>query len=229
LRIARNPRWVIEKLTAENIRGEAVRNTLFREDTSIPAHLRARLGAYVGSGLDRGHLAAAANHRNNSAAMNDTFLLSNISPQVGVGFNRDYMSRMEAWLRGLTASHDVYVATGPLWVPTTSATPANPAVATEFATTGTQWQRTQWQHSHATLGSPLQWISVPSHFFKVVLAVRKTSDTAAADASALVAAFVLPNAPINANKPLTDFIVPLLSVEALSGLQVSVLRCLSRM
>ena len=34
------------------------------------------------SGFDRGHLAPAANHRLNQEVCNETFLLSNMAPQV---------------------------------------------------------------------------------------------------------------------------------------------------
>ena len=34
------------------------------------------------SGFDRGHLAAAANHRMNQDLCDETFLLSNMAPQV---------------------------------------------------------------------------------------------------------------------------------------------------
>ena len=37
---------------------------------------------------DRGHLAPAADHKGSQRAMEDTFTLSNVSPQVGKGFNR---------------------------------------------------------------------------------------------------------------------------------------------
>ena len=50
--------------------------------------------------------------------MNDTFYLTNISPQVGVGFNRHYWSRFEEFCRQLTTVYkDVFVITGPLWLP----------------------------------------------------------------------------------------------------------------
>lgn len=39
---------------------------------------------YRGSGFDRGHLAAAANHKWSQKAMEDTFYLSNVAPQVGL-------------------------------------------------------------------------------------------------------------------------------------------------
>jgi endonuclease G len=40
--------------------------------------------------LHRGHLAAAAGHKDSQRAMDETFKLCNVSPQVGAGFNRDY-------------------------------------------------------------------------------------------------------------------------------------------
>lgn len=40
-------------------------------------------------------------------AMDETFYLSNISPQVGVGFNRDYWSRLEHFIRSLTSFYQV--------------------------------------------------------------------------------------------------------------------------
>ena len=57
--------------------------------------------------------------------MLDTFALSNISPQVGRGFNRDYWARFERFVQLLTRScddgracGDVYIVTGPLYLPT---------------------------------------------------------------------------------------------------------------
>lgn len=43
---------------------------------------RATNADYRGSGFDRGHLAAAANHKWSQKAMEDTFYLSNVAPQV---------------------------------------------------------------------------------------------------------------------------------------------------
>ena len=41
------------------------------------------VGIFRKSGYDRGHLAAAANHRSSQDSMCATFFLSNMSPQVG--------------------------------------------------------------------------------------------------------------------------------------------------
>lgn len=49
---------------------------------SVHMFHRATNGDYRGSGFDRGHLAAAANHKWSQKAMEDTFYLSNVAPQV---------------------------------------------------------------------------------------------------------------------------------------------------
>lgn len=40
------------------------------------------------SGYDRGHMVPAADAKISQQAMDETFYLSNIAPQVGEGFNR---------------------------------------------------------------------------------------------------------------------------------------------
>lgn len=52
-------------------------------------------------------------------AMNESFLMTNISPQVGAGFNRGYWSRLEGFVRHVAGQFDgLYVVTGPLFLPT---------------------------------------------------------------------------------------------------------------
>lgn len=47
-------------------------------------------------GTDRGHMVPAADAKQSQQAMSETFLLSNIAPQVGDGFNRHYWAYLEA-------------------------------------------------------------------------------------------------------------------------------------
>ena len=55
------PLWVLERLTSENLMGNADRaGCAFKEDCLIPLPLRAALSDYKGSGFDRGHLAGPA-------------------------------------------------------------------------------------------------------------------------------------------------------------------------
>ena len=64
----------------------------FTEDESLPAMFRAKLQDYFRSGYDRGHMVPAADAKLSQDAMDETFMLSNIAPQVGVGFNRHCQS-----------------------------------------------------------------------------------------------------------------------------------------
>lgn len=58
-------------------------------------------------------------------------------------------------------------------------------------------------------------VAVPTHFFKVVLAERAAGS--AAGREAVIGAFVLPNAPLQADLPLTAFSVPLEALEEAAG------------
>lgn len=81
---SRSALWVIEQLNRETLSGTSERAACdFQEDDSVHEYHRATNADYRGSGFDRGHLAAAANHKWSQAAMRDTFYLSNIAPQVG--------------------------------------------------------------------------------------------------------------------------------------------------
>lgn len=79
----RTPAWVIEQLSADTLSGTSDRKLCdFKEDDSVHVYHRATNSDYKGSGFDRGHLAAAANHKWSQKAMDDTFYLSNVAPQV---------------------------------------------------------------------------------------------------------------------------------------------------
>lgn len=91
---------------------------MFVEDAGIDPRFRSSLAVFKGSGYDRGHMAPAANHKGSQRAMDETFVLSNASPQVGAGFNRDYWARFERFVQELSyRCSDVWVATGPLYLP----------------------------------------------------------------------------------------------------------------
>lgn len=115
----RSARWVAEKLTKESLQREVGRKNRFRSDKRIPVEFRAELSDYRGSGFDRGHLAPSADHVLTREDNDATFFLSNISPQVGQGFNRGIWRDLEAAIRDRARARDVaaiYVFTGPLFV-----------------------------------------------------------------------------------------------------------------
>jgi endonuclease G len=228
----RNPRWVCERLTRENTTGEASRaNMSFKEEPGLPPALRSRLSDFAGWRYDRGHMAPAANHRNSEVAMADTFYLSNISPQVGTGFNRDYWARFEKMTRDLLRHHEtLYVVTGPLFLPEWDPNPppaprspkprvaasepaAEPAIPAPEAGLVIERPKGRWVFRNEAIGDALHWVSVPTHFYKVVLAADSLGRARA------VGAFVMPNDRIPAETPLHKFIVPLSAVEGAAGLQ----------
>jgi endonuclease G, mitochondrial len=119
------PDWVIERLTIDSFRGHATRSkSAFVADTVVADGTRAELGDYRarwnGQTFDRGHQAPAANDKFDQDAMNETFVLSNMAPQVGIGFNRHAWSYLEKAVRGwvMCGGHErLYVMTGPIYSP----------------------------------------------------------------------------------------------------------------
>jgi endonuclease G len=86
---------------------------VFRPDPAIRTE-SATPRDYTGSGYDRGHLCPAADMAFDTVAMSETFLMSNMSPQVH-GFNAGIWREMEELTRDW-ARHfgQVYVVTGPM-------------------------------------------------------------------------------------------------------------------
>ena len=66
-------------------------------------------------------------------------------------------------------------------------------------------------------GQPPRMVAVPTHFFKVVLTERGTADNSDSTPDAVLGAFVIPNAPVQADMPLTAFSVPLGNLEEAAG------------
>ncbi len=108
------PYWVAYVLTADEVFAtNAERDDNFHEDSSIPTG-SATLADYKGSGYDRGHLIPAADQKWSAQAMDDSFYLSNMSPQVG-SFNRGIWADLESVVRTFAAQNQaICVVTGPV-------------------------------------------------------------------------------------------------------------------
>lgn len=138
------PVWVQYHLTAEKAQGGGVkeRSNDFRPDMELPEGERSELEDYRGSGYDRGHIAPAADMKWSPKAMSESFLLSNMTPQVGKGFNRGIWAKLEAKVRLWAIERgEVYVISGPIF------------------TKGAE-------HYGETIGP--DHVAVPTHFFKIV-------------------------------------------------------------
>jgi endonuclease G len=106
------PNWVMYMVTKTELETKvAKRKNNFKEDTSIVTG-SAQLVDYKGSGYDRGHLAPAATFVDNQKEMDESFYMSNISPQEP-GFNRGVWKRLEEYERKVAMEKDtVYVICG---------------------------------------------------------------------------------------------------------------------
>ncbi|PVZ97738.1 hypothetical protein BB558_006297 [Smittium angustum] len=150
---------------------------------------------YFRSGFDRGHLAPAGNNKSSQTAMDETFYLTNISPQVGDGFNRHYWSYLEIFVRNLTKSFDdVYCITGPLYLPSQDP------------------DTKKWYVKYQVIGNPPN-VAVPTHFYKIVLTKNSNSP------AHFIQGFVLPNDRVSDKINLENFIVPIEAIEKASGLE----------
>jgi endonuclease G len=202
-RQTRNPYYVVEHITpgsiAKGVDNGDRKNSVFMEDETIPDKFRARLKDYFRSGYDRGHQAPAANAKFSQAAMDETFYLSNMSPQVGAGFNRDYWAHFEDFCRRLTGDYNsVRIVTGPLYLPK-------------------KCDDGKYRVTYEVIGNPPN-IAVPTHFFKLIVAEKSKKRSESSDDIA-VAAFVMPNDIISNQTPLRSFEVPIESLERSSGLE----------
>lgn len=189
----RTAHWVFEHLTRDSLQPNKLvdRNKCeFTEDNAIHPFFRSHNLDYKRSGYDRGHLAAAGNHRLSQEHVHQTFLLSNIAPQVGEGFNRNSWNRLEKYVRHLTKKYkNVYVCTGPLYLP-------------RRESDGKMYVK------YEVIGK--NNVAVPTHFFKVVLAETEKQELD-------LEAYVMENTVIDDNTPLQAFQVPVESIERAAG------------
>ncbi|MDB5422867.1 MAG: non-specific endonuclease [Phenylobacterium sp.] len=125
----RNPDWVVERLEPNELKGLAVRRDNFTPDPYLGV-FSPRDADYAKTGFDRGHQAPAADSKYDQAVMDESFYMSNMSPQVGLGFNRGQWKYLEESMRAAVVcggKTDVLVITGPIYG-ATSRTIGNPPI-----------------------------------------------------------------------------------------------------
>ncbi|API87788.1 DNA/RNA non-specific endonuclease [Francisella uliginis] len=136
--------WVAFKLTKAKVANKLKRNDRFKEDDDVPFVYRATLDDYSHSGYDRGHLASYASMDFSKKSAEESFLLSNMSPQKA-GLNRQGWERLERDERIWANMYDsIYVYTGPIY---------------------------KKQKIHKTIGD--NKIAVPDYFFKIIYVPSK--------------------------------------------------------
>jgi len=107
--------WVYYLLTDSMVmNGKEERSNNFKVDKLV-ATGSAKSSDYTKSGYDRGHLCPAADMGFNPVAMEESFLMSNISPQEP-DFNRGIWKELESTVRDWAKEkHRIFVATGPVF------------------------------------------------------------------------------------------------------------------
>jgi endonuclease G, mitochondrial len=138
------PLWVQYELGRGDLTGTAPRSDDFRADASIPYGSRAETDDYKNSGYDQGHMAPAGDMIRSQKVMSESFLMSNMAPQVGVGFNRNIWKSLEADVRGWVQQRGkLTIITGPVF-----------AVVDKTVTYNVIGQNN---------------VAVPTHFYKIIV------------------------------------------------------------
>jgi len=115
----KTPDWVVERLMPPRFSGPGDRNEQgnpFAPDPDLAKGKRAELVDYKKSGYDRGHMAPAADMKFSERATEQSFYLSNMSPQIGPNMNRGIWADLEGLTRSWACERgDIVVWTGPIY------------------------------------------------------------------------------------------------------------------
>jgi len=141
----RAPLWVCETLETVELDGTSQRRSSFPLDPLVPRLYQSPSSVYTRSGYHRGHMAAASNQKGDQIAMDETFFMSNIVPQLPT-YNSGIWKMLENWTRGWTLKTEekLYVISGPIYS----------KLSSSFL--------------------PGTVIPIPTHFWKVLVARRGT-------------------------------------------------------
>lgn len=185
--------WVLEHLTPAHLDSKDYdRSGLdFFEDRSIHHFFRSTNDDYRKSGFDRGHLAASGNYRTDKADSKSTFILSNIAPQVGKGFNRDKWNDLENHIRSniVKQSEHTWVCTGPVYLPKRDSVSGKTFV------------------TYQVIGR--NHVAVPTHFFKIILYQQH--------GKYYLESYLMPNQIIDNKQSIFDFRINPEAVERAAG------------
>jgi len=113
---AKIPVWVSYTLTPAHAEGCVARQDSFIPDPMLPVGQRAELKDYTNSGYDKGHLANNADMAWDLNVDKESFLLSNMAPQIHP-FNAGIWEELETNVRGwaFNRQHTMLVYAGPIY------------------------------------------------------------------------------------------------------------------
>jgi endonuclease G len=109
-------RWVAYMLTKEMLDGDSVHRKEYKPDKKVSTG-SAKDSDYLKSNYSRGHLAPASDFKFSQLGVEESYLYSNISPQIQDGFNESggVWYNLEKRIRDWVSKDDtVYIVTGPV-------------------------------------------------------------------------------------------------------------------
>ena len=177
------PNWELHHISKEQIPvndshfGRAKLGLEFYEDETIDPTFRANLDDYKGSRFDKGHMSPSCDHP--PEVRGKTFILTNVCPQVGKGFNNGIWKRLEKHCLGMAYTNDVWVCTGPLYLP------------------GIKNEERKSFVKYEVIGK--NEVAVPTHLFKMILIQRKKGKFD-------FECYVMPNVEIGDEIPIDNYI-----------------------
>ena len=110
----KTPQWVAWELTKEETKGNHERTDKFLPDPNVKG-AKVVTTDYTGSGYDRGHMAPAGDMKWSKKAMEESFYMSNICPQIhhlNTGDWNELEANTRKWARRYGS---VYVTCGPIY------------------------------------------------------------------------------------------------------------------
>ena len=114
----KNAAWASYHLTNSDLPKKGIkRSDDFRPDPDLQKNERAELKDYRNSGFDKGHLVPAQDMSRSKLTMSESFLLSNMTPQIGPNFNRGIWKQLETDVRKWAKKKkSLHIFTGPLYL-----------------------------------------------------------------------------------------------------------------
>ena len=107
------PNWVAYELTAEEVQGTEERSDKFTADPCITSDAVIS-SDYTRSGYDRGHMAPAGDMKWSKQAMEESFYMTNICPQIH-NVNAGDWKELEEFARDLAMYYNsIYICCGPI-------------------------------------------------------------------------------------------------------------------
>ena len=107
--------WVAWELNRDKLVERESRTNNFQPDTELPEKEAVTTDDYTGSGFDRGHLCPAGDNRYHWRAMQESFYMTNISPQNHNLNAGDWKELEELCRRWAEKEGTIYIVCGPLF------------------------------------------------------------------------------------------------------------------